>query len=219
MKAHLVVLPLCAMLAANGCATMDSKTESAGIGAAIGCAAGAVIATLTENDAGTGCAAGALVGGAVGYIRARNAEVEEARQAAEAAAAVKGAKVAPVETQQVRVVDTKANKTDTVSAFKSVSVDIPLSQVDTPEGREAMRKLQDYARKTANDRGETIDMTIATAPGKGGNSAKASKVTLTKVVEDAGKGKVQHSQITDPQVPANVQRVTIEAKNQSRVEI
>ncbi|NMG36018.1 hypothetical protein GRF61_16340 [Azoarcus sp. TTM-91] len=218
MKAQFVLLPLCAMLAVSGCATMDSKTESAGIGAAIGCAAGAVIATLTENDAGTGCAAGAVVGGAVGYIRARNAEIEEAKRATEAAAAVKGATVTPVETQQVRVVDTKANKTDTVSAFKSVSVDIPLSQVDTPEGREAMRKLQEYARKTANDRGDTIDMTIATAPGKG-SSAKASKVTLSKVVENAGKGKVQHSQITDPQVPANVQRVTIEARNQSRVEI
>ena len=36
-----------------------------------------------------------------------------------------------------------------VRAFKSVSVDIPISQLDTADGKEAMRKLNDYARKLA----------------------------------------------------------------------
>lgn len=217
MKTQIALLPLCAALVLNGCATMDDKTQSAGIGAAIGCAAGATLAALTNNDAGGGCAAGALVGGIIGYMKARNAEIEEARRATEATTMVKGATVSPVETQQVKVVDTKANKTETVSAFKSVSVDIPLSQVDTPEGREAVRKLEDYARKTATERGETIDMTTAVAPGKGG--ASASKVTLMETMENAGKGKVRQVRVADPRVPANVQRITIEAKNQNRVEV
>lgn len=217
MKNRIALLPLCAALVLNGCATMDDKTQSAGIGAAIGCAAGAALAALTNNDAGGGCAAGALVGGIVGYMKARNAEIEEAKRATEATTMVKGATVSPVETQQVKVVDTKANKTDTVAAFKSVSVDIPTSQLDTPEGREAVRKLEEYARKTANERGETIDMTVATAPGKG--DASASKVTLMETVEASGQGKVRRSRVSDPRVPANVQRITIEAKNQSRVEV
>lgn len=217
MKQNIAVLPVCVALALSACTTMDNKTQSAGIGAAIGCGVGAVLATLTENDAGGGCAAGALVGGIVGYVKARNAEVDEARQASEAAAKVKGAKVAPVQTQQIKVVDTKANKTETVSAFKSVSVDIPVSQVDTPEGREAIRKLEEYARRTASERGETIDLTVAAAPGKGG--AAASKVTLQETIEKSGAGQVRHTRVADPSIPGNVQRITIEAKNRSRVEV
>ncbi|NMG71628.1 glycine zipper domain-containing protein [Parazoarcus communis] len=217
MRIQTTLLPLAAILALNGCGTMDSKTESAGIGAAIGCAAGALLATMTENDAGGGCAAGALVGGLIGYMKARNAEIEEARRATEAVTVVQGATVSPVKTEQVKVVDVKANKTETVSAFKSVSVDIPLSQVDTKEGREAMAKLEAYARKTATERGETIDMTIAAAPTS--KNASASPVTLTETSERAGNGQVLHVRVADPKIPANVQRVTIEAKNKTRVEV
>ncbi|MDO9600219.1 MAG: glycine zipper domain-containing protein [Azoarcus sp.] len=218
MKTLIPLLPLCAALALNGCAGMDSKTESAGIGAAIGCAAGAVLATLTESDAGAGCAAGAVVGGVIGYIKARNAEVAEAQRAAEAVTVVKGATVRPVQTEQVKVVDVKANTTETVSAFKSVSVDIPLSQVDTKEGREAMSKLEAYARKTAADRGETVDMTIAAAPSANAK-ANASPVMLMETMENAGTGQVRHTRVADPRIPGNVQRVTIEVKNKSRVEV
>lgn len=218
MKTRIALLPLCVALALTGCAGMDSKTESAGIGAAIGCAAGAVIATLTDGDAGAGCAAGAVVGGVIGYVKARNAEVEEARRATESVTMVKGATVNPVKTEQVKVVDVKANTTDTVAAFKSVSVDIPLSQVDTKEGREAMGKLEAYARKTAADRGETIDMTIATAPSSK-TEARGTPVTLMETVEASGKGQVRHTRVADGRIPANVQRVTIEAKNKARVEV
>ena len=44
---------------------MDSKTQGAVIGGAIGCAGGAVLAKLTKNDMGTACVAGAVVGGAM----------------------------------------------------------------------------------------------------------------------------------------------------------
>ncbi|MDB5801430.1 MAG: hypothetical protein JWL63_2369 [Rhodocyclales bacterium] len=202
-------------LLVSGCAS-NSKTENTAVGAAIGCAAGAVLAKLTKNDAGTACAAGAVVGGLAGYLKARNAEVEEAHKVADAAAKVEGAKVSPVETQSVQVVDKSTNKTEKVTAFKAVSVEIPVSQLNTPDGRDALRKLDEYARKTADERGETIDMTIANAPERGGSS---TKVALKETLEPSGKGKVRRIQVADPRVAANVQRITIEAKNPSRVEV
>lgn len=211
-----VAITLSVSMLITGCGTMDSKTEGGAIGAAVGCAAGAVLAKLTKNDAGVACAAGAVVGGLIGYQRARSAEVDQAKQVSEAAAKVEGAKVSPVETQQVTVVDRKANKTENVAAFKAVSVDIPVRQLNTPEGKDAIRKLEEYARKTADERGETIDMTYAAAPERGGSS---TKVALKETIEPSGKGKVRRVQVADPRIAAGIQRVTIEAKNPSRIEV
>lgn len=216
MNKRMIAATLCVVTAA-GCAQMDAKTESAAIGAGLGCAAGAVVAALTKNDAGTACAAGAIVGGLIGYQRARSAEISEAQKATEAVSHVEGAKVAPVQTEQVQVTDRKENKTEKVEAFKSVSVDIPVRQLNTAEGREAVRKLDEYARKTAEQRGEVIDVTIATAPASGASGTE--KVALKQTVEVAGKGKVRRTQMADPKVPANVQRITIEARNQSKIEV
>ncbi|MEC5386814.1 glycine zipper domain-containing protein [Uliginosibacterium sp. H3] len=212
-KSLVVVLGL--GLVVSGCSSMDSKTTGAAIGAGIGCATGAVFAKLTKNDMGTACAVGAVAGGAAGYLYARNAEVQEARQVADSAAKVEGAKVTPVETQQVQVVDKATNKTETVAAFKAVSVEIPVSQLNTPEGKDAVRKLNEYARKTADERGETIDMTISSAPEHGGST----KVALKETIEPAGKGKVRRTLVADPRVSGSVQRYTIEAKNPSRVDV
>lgn len=198
-----------------GCATTDQKTQDAAVGAAIGCAAGALLAHITSNDAGTGCVAGAVVGGIVGYQRARNTEIEEARKAADAAKALEGAKSAPVKTDVVQVTDKQTGKTEAVQAFKSVSVDIPTSQLNTQAGKDAMRKLDDYARKVATDRGETVDMTVAVAPDKTGKT----KVSTQKVRETVGKGAVVRSTVVDTTLPANVQRVTIEVKNPQRMEV
>jgi hypothetical protein len=206
---------LSASLVLPGCSSMDSKTEGGAIGAGIGCAAGAVLAKLTKNDMTTACVAGAVVGGAAGYLYARNAEVKEAQQVADAAGKVEGAKVTPVETQTVQVVDKSTNKTESVAAFKAVSVDIPVSQLNTPDGKEAVRKLNEYARKTADQRGETIDMTIASAPEHGGST----KVALKETIEPAGKGKVRRTLVADPHVSSSIQRFTIEAKNANRVEV
>ncbi|WP_246479867.1 glycine zipper domain-containing protein [Niveibacterium microcysteis] len=199
----------------GSCASMDEKTQGAMIGAAIGCAAGAVLAQVTSNDPGTACAAGAVVGGLIGYQRARSHEIEEAQKAAQATTTVEGAKAAPVQTDVVQVTDKETGKTESVKAFKSVSVDIPLSQVNTADGREAMRKLNDYARKVATDRGETVEMTIAMPPDKAGRS----KVAAQQTREAAGKGAVVRSVVTDPRTPSNVQRVTIEVKNPARIEV
>lgn len=217
MKIRIIVVSLAAVLAATGCETMDTKTQGAVIGGAIGCAGGAVLAKLTKNDMATACAAGAVVGGAIGYLRARNAEVQEARQATQDVVNdVPGARVSPVETQTVHVTDRETRKTDQVQAFKSVSVDIPVSQVDTPDGRAAVAKLDAYARKVAAERGETVDMTVASAPARG---AGASPVALRQTSEVSGKGLVKRTYTADPRVPANVQRYTIEVKNRDRVEV
>lgn len=204
-------------LVLNGCASMDQKTQSAGIGAAVGCAAGAALAKLTKNDASTACVAGAVVGGLIGYQRARSSEIQEAQTASEEAAQAGGGKATPVQTQSVQVTDKQTGKTETVRAFKSFSVDIPLSQVDKPEGKEAMRKLSDYARKMAREREEAIDMSIATAPGKGAKLSPAGG--QVQVSEKVGNGVVNRKIVLDARVPANVQRVTIEANNPSRLSV
>lgn len=210
-------LPLVVLLPAlmAGCANMDSKTQSAGIGALIGCAAGAALAKATDNNAAQACAAGAVVGGVIGYQKARNQEIADAREAAAAAERVKGAKVAPVRTEAVKVKDTATGKTETVQAFKSVSVDIPVSQLDTAEGKEAMRKLDSYARRAAEQRGETITMNIAAAPGTAGKIG----VDNRSVVEKVGDGAVRRTTTVDGRIPPGVQRVTIEARNPSAVSV
>ncbi|GAA5182325.1 hypothetical protein GCM10025771_31360 [Niveibacterium umoris] len=217
MKSHIRIATYLALtpFLLTSCATTDQKTQDAAVGAAIGCAAGALLAKVTSNDVGTACAAGAVVGGIIGYQRARNSEIEEARRAADAAKSVEGAKSSPVQTDTVKVTDRETGKTETVQAFKSVSVDIPLSQVDTQDGREAMRKLNDYARKVATERGETVDMTIAVPSEKVGKT----KVAAQQTREAAGKGAVVRNVVIDPRTPANVQRVTIEVKNPARLEV
>ncbi|MCK6389343.1 MAG: glycine zipper domain-containing protein [Zoogloea sp.] len=205
-----------AALAVNGCANLDDKTTSAGIGAAVGCAAGAALAKLTKNDAGTACIAGAVVGGLIGYQRARSSEIQEAQATADEAVKVSGAKATPVQTQPVQVTDKQTGKTETVRAFKTFSVDIPLSQVDKPEGKAAMQKLNDYARKLAREREEEVEMNIVTAPGKG---ARATQVDSQVLTEEVGNGVVRRQVLSDPRVPANVQRVTIEARNPNRISV
>jgi len=210
-------ITLCLLsLAVAGCANVDQKTHSAGIGAAVGCAAGAVFAKLTKNDPTTACVAGAVVGGLVGYQRARSAEIEEARVTTEEAVRVSGGKASPVRTENVRVTDKQTGKTDTVRAFKSVSVDIPLSQLNTPDGEESMRKLNDYARKMARERAETIQMTIATTRSR---SSKATPVSAQELSENVGEGMVVRRVVTDSAIPPNVQRVNIEAKNPARISV
>lgn len=217
MQARILAVSLAGMIVAAGCETMDAKTQGAAIGGAIGCAGGAVIAKLTKNDMATACVAGAVVGGLVGYLRARNAEVQEAEQTTrEVVDDVPGAHSTPVETQTVQVTDRETRKTDKVQAFKSVSVDIPLNQIDTPDGRSAIAKLDAYARKVAAERGETVDMTIAGAPAKAGSPAP---VALRHTSEASGKGLVRRTYTADPRVPANVQRYTIEVKNRDKVEV
>ncbi len=203
-------------LAVAGCANVDQKTQGAGIGAAVGCAAGAVFAKLTKNDATTACVAGAVVGGLVGYQRARNAEIEEARVTTEEAVRISGGKASPVRTETVRVTDKQTGKTDAVRAFKSVSVDIPLSQLNTANGEESMRKLNDYARKMARERAETIQMTIATTPAR---SSKATPVSAQEMSEKVGEGMVLRRVLTDSTIPPNVQRVNIEANNPARLSV
>lgn len=213
-----LVLSVAASLLVNGCANVDidQKTQSVGVGAAVGCVAGVALAKLTRNDAGTACVAGAVVGGLIGYQRARSAEIDDAREAADAARKVEGASASPVQIDAVSATDKQTGKTESVPAFKSVSVDIPLSQLDTPDGREAMRKLNDYARKVASQRQDTVEMSIITAPTKG---ARAVAANTTQTSEKAGGGTVVRKHLTDARVPANVQRVNIEVKNPAKISV
>ena len=140
----------------------------------------------------------------------------EGPAAADVVGNVSGANATPVQTRPVHVTDKPTGKSETVRAFKTFSVDIPLSQVDKPEGKAAMQKLNDYARKLAREREEEVEMNIVTAPGKG---ARATQVDSQVLTEEVGKGVVRRRVLSDPRVPANVQRVTIEASNPNRISV
>ena len=70
-----------AVILATGCAT-QSQTQ-AGIGAGAGCVAGAVFAKMVGENPGKFCAGGAAVGGTIGYLKGRQADLDLARTAAQ----------------------------------------------------------------------------------------------------------------------------------------
>ena len=206
-----------AALVVSGCAGMDDKMKATGIGAAIGCGVGALLAKGTKRDAAKGCAIGALAGGLAGYLKARQDEIDAAREAAAAVAAVPGASAGTVETQVVQVTDQATGKTESVEAFKGLSVDVPLSQLATPNGQAVMTKLDTYARRVADERAETVAMDVATAPLR--EPPPQDIEVLNTSTEKAGKGQVQRRQLNDVRVPKPLQRVTIEANNPDKVAV
>ena len=60
-------------------------------------------------------------------------------------------------------------------------------------------------------------MTIATAPGKAAKAAQAAH--QLQVSEKVGDGVVNRSTVTDARIPANVQRVSIEANNPAKISV
>jgi hypothetical protein len=212
---RLPLLSLCAALTLGGCATTNNggKAETIATGVATGCAAGALIAIFADGNVGTGCVAGGVLGGFAGYAYARKDELKEGKLLVDAASGVDGASISPIETDSVALVDEDAEKTNIVEAFKLLSVDIPVDRVSTVKGQEVIRRLQAYARKMADQRGETIDIITAVAPG----AAIKARKTETETVEAAGKGSVRQVRVADPGISPKVHRITIEAKNPLRV--
>ena len=87
---------------------------------------------------------------------------------------------------------------------------------ETRTRKEARRELNAYARTVARGRGAAVHRRVATAPGKG---AKAAPVGNMQASEKVGDGVVNRHIVTDSRIPANVQRVSIEASNPTRVSV
>lgn len=211
---------LCAVSAAllvNGCDTLDDKSKSVGIGAAIGCGLGALVAKGTKGDAAQGCVIGAVAGGLTGYLKARQDEINAAREAAAAVTSVPGASAGTVQTDVVQVTDQATGETKPVEAFKAISVDVPLSQLATPNGQAVMSKLDTYAKRVADERANTVAMDVSTAPQR--VPAPTDVEVLSTRTEKSGKGQVQRRQLNDVRVPKPLQRVTIEASNPDKLTV
>jgi hypothetical protein len=204
-----------------GCAgmqngTSNDKAASAGAGAVIGCAGGAILAKLLGRDPAGGCVAGAVVGGLVGFEKARRQEVAAAEQAQRDAVTALQAlpanqgrtvKAGEVKTVEVVATDKKTGEKKKYTAFSSVSVDIPLSARGTPEFTAAMGKLKMLAEGVANERGAS-EIVIAMTP----QDAKLQKIALEKnTVKTDGGGLVTVSKITDTSLPKGMERVTVKA--------
>lgn len=225
MKKTLMVSAV-TMLFLTGCVTtqggspfgqIDDKTATAGMGAAIGCVGGAVLAHLTGGKPLAGCAAGALIGGLVGFEKARQEEIEAAKRAqAEVVSSVAGAKAAPVVTEEVQVNDKNTGETKTVQALKEFSIDMPLSQKGSSEFNQAMNKVNKLAERYADERG-IAEVTVAVNP----KDAKAQKVTeqTINMKTSSGKGEIIFVKKTDIAVEKGYERITVKARNKGMVNI
>jgi hypothetical protein len=217
---RMMKVSLCAVsatIALSGCESMDKKTASAGVGAAIGCAVGALVAKGTKGDAAKGCGIGAVAGGLAGYLKARQDELKAAREAAAAVASVPGASAGAVQTQVVQVTDQATGKVEAVETFKALSVDVPLSQLNTPNGQAVMTKLDTYAKRVADERANTVAMDVSKAPVI--EPPPKDVEVLSTRTEKSGNGQVQRRQLNDARVPKPLQRVTIEANQPDKLAV
>lgn len=204
----------------TGCANvqqatgLDGKAVSAAGGAAIGCVGGALLAKITGQNAVGGCLAGAVVGGLVGFEKARQDEITAASKAQQEVIAALAplsvgnqVRAGEVKTVEVTATDKTKNETKKFQAFDSVSVDIPISAKGTPEYDAAISKLKTLAEKVADERGSSkIDIAMTAA------DARANKVTLETASAKTAKGNtVTVSKAADSTVQRGMERVTVRA--------
>ena len=209
-------------LFSSGCAapgqpgSTENTAVNVGGGAVIGCVGGAVIAQLAGGKAAKGCVMGAVVGGVLGYVKARQEEVDAAKATGEeAVATVPGAKAEPVVTENVQVKDKNTGEVRTVQAVKDVTIDMPLSQKGTPEYDNSMARIRALAERYADER-QSADLTVAM------NSREARQqkfVASTSIVSTAsGKGNIRLVRSIDNKVPNGYERITVHARNPAQVE-
>lgn len=193
---------------------MDGKTAGAAGGAAVGCIGGALLAKITHQNVAGGCAAGAVVGGLIGFAKARQDEISAASRAQQEAIAALAplsvgsqAKVGEVKTVEVTATDKTKNETKKYQAFDSVSVDIPISAKGTPEYDAAIGKLKTLAEKVADERGSSkIDIAMTAA------DARVNKVTLETASAKTAKGNtVTVSKAADNTLQKGMERITVRA--------
>lgn len=204
----------------TGCADMqkqtglDGKTAGAAGGAAIGCIGGALLARISGQNAAGGCIAGAVVGGLVGFEKARQEEITAASKAQQEALVAlaplsvgRQARASEIKTVEVTAIDKTSNQTKKYQAFDSVSLDIPISAKGTPEYDAAISKLKTLAEKVADERGSSrIDIAMTAA------DARANKVTLETASAKTAKGNtVTVSKTADNTMQKGMERVTVRA--------
>ena len=207
-------------IALSGCADMqkqtgmDGKAVGAMGGAAIGCVGGALLARISGQNAAGGCIAGAVVGGLVGFEKARQDEISAATKAQQEAIAAlaplsvgRQVKAGEIKTVEVIATDKTKNETKKYQAFDSVSIDIPISAKGTPEYDAAIGKLKTLAEKVADERGSSkIDIAMTAA------DARANKVTLeTASVKTAKGNTITVAKAADNTVQKGIERVTVRA--------
>ena len=207
-------------VALSGCADiqkqtgMDGKTAVAAGGAAIGCIGGALLAKISGQNAAGACVAGAVIGGLIGFEKARQDEISAASKAQQEAIAVLAplsvssqVKAGEVKTVEVTATDKAKNETKRYQAFDSVSVDIPITAKGTPEYDAAIGKLKTLAEKIADERGSSKIEIVMTAA-----DARANKVLLETASAKTAKGNtVIVSKSTDNTVQKGIERVTVRA--------
>lgn len=201
---------------------MDDKTQGAVMGGALGCAGGALLAKLAGGNMVAGCAMGAVVGGLVGFERARQQEIADAERVRQEAIEVTAslppqqrARGGEVKTVEVVAKDKTNGSTQKVKAFESVSVDLPLSAKGTPEYTSAMNKLKTLAERVADERG-SAEILVAVTPA----DARANKVNMAggKVASPKGHP-ITVTKLADASVTKGMERITVKAGRLKTTEV
>jgi hypothetical protein len=215
---------VCAALTLPGCAELQKKTgvedKTAGAvgGAAIGCAAGILLARVTGGNSRDGCLAGAVVGGLVGFEKARQEEIAAADQVRKDAIASlsnlppaqsKSVIVSPVRTVEVSATDKATNQTKRYSAFDSVSIQVPVSAKTTPQYEATLAKLKTLAERVADERG-SAEIILAVND----TDAKMQKMALESNTVKTLKGNpITVTRRIDPTLKLGLQSMTVKAGN------
>ena len=196
---------------------MDNKTVSTGAGAALGCVGGAILASLAGGKPLAGCAAGALLGGLIGYEKARQEEIAVVRKTQdETVARVSGAVASPIITEDVQVRDKTTGEIKKVQAIKEFSIDLPLSQKNTPEFNSAMDKVQKLAEKYADERG-SAQITVA-MNSKDANVQKFNEQRVN-LKSPSGKGDITFVRSIDSEITKGYERITVKSNNSGLVDV
>lgn len=215
-----VLLMAVSVALASGCATqggMDNKQSQAAAGAGIGCVAGALLAKAIGGNASAGCMAGGLAGALIGYEQARKQELAAAQSFQnDVVSTIPGSTASQVKTETVIAKEKDTGQEKKVSAYKSASVEIPLSMRGTPEFNDVMKKVKNRAETLANDRGEAR-VIVAMSP----SDMRAQRVSASNEVlaNSSGTGTVHFERIADSSIKKGVERITIETVNKPHVTV
>jgi hypothetical protein len=130
---------------------LSNTAKDTGIGAAIGCAGGAVLSKITGNGLGKGCLVGAVAGGVVRYIKGRDQDLQEAQKVEQE---IRDIKPVGKDDGGYTPVVTKKTEKVTVEETKEVKEVLVLDKFEVPLKQASLDSKSDDSAKVLNKIGK-----------------------------------------------------------------
>ena len=181
--------------------------------AIVGCAGGLLLAEVVTGGALTAaCLIYAVAGGILVFDKARQEEMTAATNVREELTStvsplnkVKGFRVGEIQTKELLLQTPDGQQSKKISAFASLTVDLPISTKARPEYAVAIGKIRMLAEKIANERGE-VRIVTAMSP----EAARILKINLNQESASAvNGGSIIFSRVVDKNVPNGIERLTV----------